>query len=384
MRLVVLVAALAPLVAHADPESDSARAAARLAAGIRAHDARAVAAVFGPSLTNGGVWFPDAACAREFAEPTEITGKRTRMFARCLSKHRLQLSTRVSALRNGIVLTVEPGIELELRFHGERLRWIGHPLHASTGAIIPTLTAQAFEGLRTKGSTNVDAALTPKALGLAPNGSTSAWLQICLDARGSITRVDVHGAASGAISKALTSAVADWRFRPFEIRGAVVPVCSLSLLTYPASRAPAIEILPATTVPVAQTTIDFDDLDGLDLTSGFGPPPSTVQQTVTPLALERLRLTGTQQIEPDATTRGQMIGAGKLSVLASIKLCVNVRGRVASATLHKPSGFAAYDQKLLREIRQWTFKPYLISHNPVEVCTTTTFLVVPDPTMLSP
>jgi len=386
VRLVVLVAVLAPSLAVANPEADTARAAATLAAGIRAHDARAVASVFGTSFTNGGVWFADAACAREFAEPSEITGKRLTLFARCLARHRVQLSTRVSALRNGAVLTVEPGIELEVRFNGPHLRWIGHPLHPSTGAIIPTLTAQAFEALRAKGSPNLDAALSPAALGIAPSASVSAWLKICLDAQGTTTSVDVHGVASGAISKAFTAAVADWAFRPFEIHGAAIPVCSLSHVTYPASRAPATEILPATSVPVAQTTvIDLDDLEDLDLAGSFGPPPvGPVQQAVTPIALERLRLTGTKQIEPDATTRGQMIGAGKLSVLASIKLCVNVRGRVASATLHKPSGFPDYDAKLLREVRTWTFKPYLISHNPVEVCTTTTFFVVPDPTMLNP
>ena len=388
MRFVALVAVLAPSLAHADVERDTTRAAAALIAGVRAHDARAVGKAFGASFTNGGVWFADPACAREFAEPSEITGKRVGVFVRCLAKHRVQLSTRLSSRREGAVLTVEPGIEIELAFRGPHVRWIGHPLHAATGAILPTLTAQAFEALRTQGTTTLDAVLTPEALEIAPGATTSAWIKLCLDERGAKTHVDFHGVSSAAAGAAFLRAIDDWAFRPFELRGKPLPVCSLSHLTYPARGAPAVEVLPVTSVPVSQTKVyDFDDLEDLELYGTFGappPPPAPTPQTVTPLSLERLRLTGTQQIDPDAATRTQMIDAGKLSVLASVKLCVNVRGYVPSATLHKSSGFPAYDQKLLREVRRWTFKPYLLAKHPVDVCTTVSFVVVPDPTMLNP
>ena len=134
-------------------------------------------------------------------------------------------------------------------------------------------------------------------------------------------------------------------------------------------------------------TYDFDDLEDIEIYGGFGPPPSPpppAAQMIAPNALERLRITGTKQIEPDAATRGEMIAAGKLSVLASIKLCVNARGRVQSTTFQKSSGFPAYDQKILREANRWTFRPYLIAKNPVDVCTNVSFFVVPDPTMLNP
>jgi hypothetical protein len=381
----VVLAAFAPAVVHADVDTETTRAAASLIAAVRTHDVRGVAAHFDAAFTNGGVWFADAACSREFSEPSEVTGKRVDLFVRCLARQRVQLSTRLSARREGAVLTVAPGFEIELAFRGSHVRWIGHPLHASTGAIIPTLTAQAFEALRTKGTTALDAVLSPKLLGLAPGTSTSAWMKVCLDAKGAVSEVSYHGVSSSSVGEAFEHAISEWAFRPFEIRGAAIPVCSLSLLTYPAAEAPAIEVLPATSVPLSQIKVyDFDD-DLIDF-SLDGPPPAPPppQQSITAIALERMRVTGTKDIEPDAATRAQMIGAGKLSVLASVKVCVNVRGRVSAATLIKPSGFAAYDQKLVREVSRWTFRPYLVAKNPVEVCTTVSFLVVPDPTMLNP
>ncbi len=388
MRVAALLAVLVPAFAHADVESDTSRAAAALTAGIRAHDARANSTMFGTTFTNGGVWFADPACAREFAEPSDVSGKRITLFARCLAKHRVQLSTRVSSRRDGAVLTVEPGIEIEISFRGSKIAWIGHPLHDAIGAIIPTLTAQTFEALRTAGTTSLDHVLTAKALELGPGGWTSLWIKICLDASGATSAVTYHGAPSTAVGDAFLRAIEDWRFRPFEVRGTAIPACSLSLLTFPVARTPAHEMLPATSMPASQTKVfDPDDFDDIELHGGFGPqapPAAPSPQPVAPHALERLRLTGTRDIEPDAATRAQMIDAGRLSVLATLKVCVNARGRVMSATLQKASGFPAYDQKVLREVGRWTYRPYRIAKNPVDVCSTLPFFVVPDPTMLNP
>ena len=389
MRVVALLAVLAPALAQADVETDTTRAAAALTAGVRAHDTRAIGRQFGTSFTNGGVWFADPTCAREFAEPSDVAGKRVGVFVRCLAKHRIQLSTRVSSRRDGSVLTVDPGVEIEVAFQGGHVRWIGHPLHAATGsAIVPTLTAQAFEALRTRGTTDLDSVLTAEALQLAPGGWTSAWIKVCLDERGAKSSVTYHGAESATVGDAFVHAIEDWAFRPFELHGTAIAACSLSHLTYPAARAPAVEMLPATSMPTVQGNIyDFDDLEDIEIYGGFGPPPPPAvpaAQMVAPNALERLRLTGTKQIDPDTATRNEMIAAGRLSVLASIKLCVNARGRVSSTTLQKASGFPAYDQRILREANRWTYRPYLIAKNPVDVCTNVSFFVVPDPTMLNP
>ncbi|MBA3453328.1 MAG: hypothetical protein H0T42_09580 [Deltaproteobacteria bacterium] len=388
LALVGLLLHLIPVLAHADVESETTRATAALTAGIRAHDTRAIAKLFGSKFTNGGVWFADAACATEFAEPSDVTGKRVRVFVRCLAKHRVQLSTRVSSRREGAVLTVEPGIEIELSFRDSQVRWIGHPLHSATGPIIPTLTAQAFEALRTRGTTNLDRALPAKALELAPGGWTSAWIKICLDERGAKAAVTYHGVSSSAVGDAFLRAIDDWTFRPFELRGTAIAACSLSHLTYPTDKAPAIETLPTTSMPGSNVQLyETDGLDTLEIYGGFGqvpPPAAPSPQSIASNKLERLRISGTRDVEPDAVTRAQMIGAGRLSVLATIKLCVSTRGRVASATVQKSSGFPAYDQKILREAGRWTYRPYVIAKKPVDVCTSVSFFVVPDPTMLNP
>ncbi|MDB4962126.1 MAG: TonB family protein [Myxococcales bacterium] len=369
--IAVLLSVLGPALAHADLEADVSRGMAGLTAGIRAHDAKAIAKHLAPRFTNGGVWFPDAPCAKEFPGASEITGAEVTAFARCLARLELQLSTRRSASPDGAVLTAQPGFELELAFDGSRVRWIGRSLRATANVGVPMLTAQALESLRTQGTTRLDRVPAIKALAGEAKAPISAWIEVCLDATGTATIVSHHDATSPSIGEAFVRAASDWAFRPFVAGGSATPACSLSLLTYPAASAPSTEVLP----PVPRIARDETE------TSAPPPPPP---QTIVPLSLERLRLTGTRDIEPDPAMRTQMIDAGKLSVLASVKLCVDAKGRVSSATLQKSSGFEAYDKKILRDVAGWTYRPYLVGKKAVSVCTGVTFLVVPDPTMLNP
>lgn len=411
IALCTLAGALAPHVAQAkpafyrpreivDPTALAAEGTAKLVAGIRGKNAAMIAEVLGTSFTSNGLWFPDPACAKRFGKPGELKGAEIPALARCLAQLRVQLTTRKSSLRDGTILTVDPGIELELAFSGNQLRWIGFPLQTGTESAIPTLTAQAFEALRTKGTTLLDAEFEAT---LGPErerqrgGVISAWLRICLDATGAVTKITVPQSPNGPIRDAFTAAAASWAFKPFEVRGAGVPACALTLLTYPSARAPAMEVLPSSTAPPTQLTssYDFDD-DDLEFVGGvvggvvggnvFGgppppppPPPSSFPRapTVPPSVLEQLRISGSAKISPDAAIRRQIIAASKTKVVASMKVCISERGDVSSVTTLKSSGFGGYDRQLTAAIRAWRFRTYLLAGTASAACTAFTFSYEP-------
>lgn len=57
----------------------------------------------------------------------------------------------------------------------------------------------------------------------------------------------------------------------------------------------------------------------------------------------------------------------------------------------RSTGFPAYDEKILRELRQWQYRPFLVNGKPVAVCTAVTFIysqradpVVPPPPRPAP
>lgn len=367
-----------------DSEALATAATARLTAGIRARSVAKITDVLGTSFTNNGMWFPDAACAKRFASGGEIKGAEVGVFARCLAQLTLQMTTRKAASRDGALLTVDPGIEIELAFKGDTLRWIGFPLQAGTDRAIPMLTAQALEALRTAGTAVVDRQVAVELdLELAKQRAqvASSWVKVCLDPRGEIVRLTTLSSTSTAASDAFTRAVADWKFQPFKVRGTAQPACGVALLTYPGTKAPAIEAYPSSQAPAAPITrsYDFDD-DDFDFVGVMGPPPPPPPpppmppQTVPPSLLEAQRISGTRTIVPDPKTKADIVASGKPKVVASIKMCLDDKGSVSSVALLKPSGFGAYDRKIITELRQWIFKPYKINGRAMPVCTAVTFI----------
>ncbi len=368
--------AAAPPATAADAEA----AASELIAAMDADDVRGIARMLAPGLATGGLWFPDRHCRVAFDAAGPVALEKRRTLARCLARQTPILSTRKSSAPSGAVLALAPGVEIEVAFTGDLVHWIATPRSAAAPRG-PTLTAQAFEALRIAGSTLLDEVLRPALRGkLGHDRAVSVWLEICLDERGAITSVTHHGAPTREIGDAFVAATVGWEFRPFALGGRDVPACSFSLLTYPAARAPNIEVLPPTVaIPVASehAVTELGELPG-------APPTSPDAVTVPPSTLERLRTAGTSYIDPDTDDRDAMIKAGKPSVSSRIRVCLDSRGRVSAFAIVKPSGFAGFDLKLLSAIRGWRFKPYMVNNAVRDVCTVFTFMVTPDPTMNAP
>jgi TonB family protein len=101
-------------------------------------------------------------------------------------------------------------------------------------------------------------------------------------------------------------------------------------------------------------------------------PPRAVPYSL----VEPQRTGGTRDIAPDEPEQAVMAKAGK-HVVAVVKLCVAASGAVGRIQLIKSSGYPAYDDKILREMKSWTFGPIAIEGQPADVCTPVTFSYKP-------
>jgi hypothetical protein len=383
-QLLALVVA-APVVAAARPvwrpptESPAklaAAAAAELTADIRARNVSSITKRLAVPFTAGPLWFPDAACTKRFGGGGLVTVKDAPELARCLAKLDLQLSTRQSSLADGAVLTAKPGFEIEVAFQTattSQIRWLGSPTHEPSEPARPMLTAQAFEALRTQGTTQLDAVVATDLD--AERGSLraiSAWLRICLDTTGKPTAT-VVSASSAKTGDVFLRAIADWQFQPFKLRNAPAPACALAQLTYPSSNAAATEVLPSSSSvppsPVAKAEYDFDDID---LWGGPPPPPPPALSvaSITARTLESLRRRGSSLVKPNGAAVREI---GTRKTAATAKVCIDRTGAVSSITLLRRSISPAWDTQLETEPHNWIFRPYMVNGTTQPACAILSF-----------
>ena len=361
MRL-ALIALLVPSLADADDSTVTGR---ELVQAMKRHDAGAIAARLETPLTYNGAWFPDATCAKRFARAGVLHTKDRDAFARCFAALVPQLSTRASSAPGGVVITVEPGIELELQLRDGRVRWLGLA-GAGDDTATPMLTAQAFEALRTAGATLLDDVVRTDLEGeLVKSNPVTAWIRTCVDETGKATR----GIATSSTPKAgevFLRATSDWAFRPYMLRKAPRRVCSMSLLVYPASRAPSIETLPRSGANGPQTTYVLED-DLEDVSVLFAPSIATIA----PTELEALAL---GPLDPKPATRAQILSAAP-DRLSDINVCIDTKGAVKNVVV---MGQNPGDRQRSAKIWRWKrFKPYVTNGVAVEACAMLQFIVTP-------
>jgi hypothetical protein len=339
-----------------------------------------------------GMWFPNAACTKRFGKQRTIKKAEHRVLATCLRTLQELPETRTSANTGAQILAYAPGMEIELGFHNGALYYVGYP-HANPSRV-PMITAALFEQLRKTGSVDVDklvgAQLDAEAKSL---GAVAAWIEVCLDAKGAM-KASIAEASSPAAGAAFLAATADWTFEPFMAGKKPLPVCSLSLLMYPAAKAPHTAILPRFSIP------DVAEVDGLGVVGGvfggssgvwtpgvgYGPvpdpgpspsPPMASPQNVPPTLLETQRLTGSKDIAPDDATKTEIVRSGKDKIMGAFKLCVDPQGAVINVAQLKTTGFAAYDAKIQREMKTWSYKPYSVNGKAAPVCSVVSFVYTP-------
>lgn len=115
---------------------------------------------------------------------------------------------------------------------------------------------------------------------------------------------------------------------------------------------------------------------------GDGGPelPATVVKSAT---LEGQRVSGSREILPDPEDQAAFSQGGK-SIVVALKFCIDTAGRVSTTRLLRASGRAGYDQKIVREVKAWTFRPIVSEGQAVDVCTVETFIYRPKPPAAQP
>jgi hypothetical protein len=108
---------------------------------------------------------------------------------------------------------------------GPHLSWIGYASHRADDLPAPTITAAALEALRTGGDR--DGPIDPAVGGALPLDPTPeshaqyAWIRLCLDATGQIASAHVAETTSPQASTAFLATAKAWTFRPFATAKAI-------------------------------------------------------------------------------------------------------------------------------------------------------------------
>jgi hypothetical protein len=128
---------------------------------------------------------------------------------------------------------------------------------------------------------------------------------------------------------------------------------------------------PIATLDVAvESYLDADPMFDVPHAPGAGSPaPATRTWVKVPggLLLES-RTAGDNRIEPDDETRAELAKAGRRRASGTFRLCFDGQGAVVLARTLIETGSPAYDEKILRELRTWKFRPHVIDGEPYGVC----------------
>ena len=106
------------------------------------------------------------------------------------------------------------------------------------------------------------------------------------------------------------------------------------------------------------------------------PPPPDEPKVVPQVALEQQRTSGDPEIHPPNDVATKISRAGKKSV-GVVKMCLNSGGSVKSLNMLKSTGHPSYDAKLKSKMQGWKYRPFLVNGKAVPVCTSVTFVYIP-------
>lgn len=98
--------------------------------------------------------------------------------------------------------------------------------------------------------------------------------------------------------------------------------------------------------------------------------------TVAPDVMKGLRKSGNDQIPAPQSVRVAMMHEGKSRVVGTVKLCIGTDGHIDRAQLLKSTGYDAYDDLLVSEMKAWRYKPYTVEGEAVPACTAVTVVYV--------
>jgi hypothetical protein len=309
-------------------------------------DAAAIRALLHEGVVDTGLWFADADCERRFAAPRMVPTGELDAFAGCIAGLHVEASDRVHSVESVAMLAYGPGLELQawLLVGSQRtqLLSIGYA-GDDDGRNDVAVTPRAMEALRIAGSLELSDPATRAALDAdlhdaLPGAALGAQLKVCVDPAGKVKRIDPQWASSRAIRAAYVELIKGWQFKPFELGGGPVPVCTLELLSYPADPA-------------------------IPLVGGLVPPWPDRSTVGVPLGH---RISGETQIQPDREVSRVLRRGGAL--VGAFQLCVDETGRVTLVHVYDSTGVASYDADLIEAMHTWRYKPAVVDGHAAAAC----------------
>lgn len=342
--------ALLVLLAAVPARADDAAVRAELIAAVQRRDVEAVRRVMRMPFDATDLRFVDPKCTREFTgHHTVIEDHELAGFVGCLADIGIGGT---AAVEEGDT-TYGPGAVLHLPIRDGQIAAMISVDLGEFFAIDPAVFVSHMKGFA---RVIVPGAALKKTIDAAADAGVVASAVVCVDKRGKVLDLDIEIEGDAAYERDIRAAARKWSVRPFLVRKQAVPACAELRVGYPEQRLtakpPEPEAEPAPALPV----------------------PPAPPRVVAPKMLEAYRISGEAAIVPDDLTKLEIQKAGVAQVIGSFKLCLDTRGAVVRVQTLKTSGFEAYDQKLIRGMRKWRYRPYLDDGKPVPVCTAVTFV----------
>lgn len=288
-------------------------------------------------VVDGGLVFASPECASEFNAAGEVGPTRINAFARCLATLELRPSQREYELDDIVILEYGAGFEVQARFTGPRLTWIGFDARA------PVITASQFLSLR---KTQDNAVSLPPTL----EPYAHAWIDVCVNESGVVDGTQIRETTSPLAAATFEALVKSWRFYPLLVSGKPSPFCTHVRLAR--GTAPRPEVIPP---PVAR--------------SRSGAMPIVLG----PASFESHRIRGTKNIVPDDVTKSEIAKRHITDASGMFRLCVDETGVTEAVTQLHSTGVPDYDRKIISRMHEWAYRPFEIEGHPVPVCTSVTF-----------
>ncbi|MDQ3368789.1 MAG: hypothetical protein M3680_25450 [Myxococcota bacterium] len=218
------VAAASPAVAD-DADKYKRKDAAQLAI-VDALDKRAPTALdayITGSVETVGLWFSTPSCRKRFSTARVKAGKDVRALVDCFAPLGVQQS--------GLLITYGPGVTLSLKLDVSDDKVTLTKLSSMThDPAVADVFLKIFETHRLTGTAIIplDGNARAELTGL-PGGV--GGFRVCVDKRGRVSSHQLFDVQQrGALAKAIAAAVRGWTFKPFEIRGTPIPVCTFAFV----------------------------------------------------------------------------------------------------------------------------------------------------------
>lgn len=341
-HLALVAAVLGATEARAD---DRAQVRARLIEAINKRDTRTVESLVSFPLRAEKLRFASETCRKFWGVSVLVRVSDLSAFVDCLAGQKVTALTSAGDIK--LHATFGPGFPLGIAFNADG-KVFALTSSSEPGSKPLRIEPSTFALHVTKFTREIMPSTdTQRILDARGAKGVQAELSLCVDADGATVPVaTVADPALKAYEQDVADAVHGWKIEPFQFDGKVKLACATYIVGYPAA---------ALDQPV-------------QMTSG----PAGVDSKL----LEPLRVRGSKVIVPDDATKAKIIETDSKRVIGSFKLCVDDKGAPDDIKVLKPTGYDAYDQKIMREMAKWAYKPYVVAGSAVRVCTAITFIYV--------